>query len=239
MKRNFFLYFLAALFLQTSPSIQAYEGFSLAKKKMYKDVYSNSGKTFYANCNFFRKKVDLDSCYLSNSFSKKESSRSLRTEAEHVIPSSWMYRSNGEFRVCYKQAKALGENKRDYCVKNDSEFKKAHNDLVNLRPAVGAINLIRLNKPFSENLSGKNKRTFNGDGKSVTITSRIIIPPKSIRGDIARIAFYMYKSYGVKITDRQKSLFLKWNKEDPVSEEERQLNKRIVKAQGWGNSFVK
>ena len=34
----------------------------------------------------------------------------------------------------------------------------AHNDLINLRPAVGAVNAARSNKPFAETLSGKKKQ---------------------------------------------------------------------------------
>jgi len=51
------------------------------------------------------------------------------------------------------------------------------------------------------------------------------VPDISIRGDIARVAFYMRDTYGVTYSKRQASLFNEWDKQDAVSEDEVLLNK--------------
>ena len=205
--------------------------FNKAKNKLYKSVFSNQGETFYAGCSWQKRKVDLTSCNLQNSFSTKELKRAKRTEAEHVIPASWLYKRNGKFRQCYLDAKAANTSARKYCQKNDSEYRNAHNDLVNLRPAVGAINAARSNKPFAEKLSGKRETTYRGNGKSITISSRVVIPNSAIRGDIARIALYMQRTYGATYSKRQLKLFSKWNLEDLVSDEEILLARKINRIQ--------
>jgi deoxyribonuclease-1 len=210
---------------------QISSSFSKAKQKLYKLVYQNQGETFYVNCSWQKKKVDLTSCNLQNSFSTKESKRAKRTEAEHVIPASWLYKKNGKFRQCYLDAKAQRTSARKHCQRNDEEYRSAHNDLVNLRPAVGAINAARSNKPFAEKLSGKRETTYRGNRKNITISSRVVIPDVKIRGDVARIALYMQRTYGATYSKRQKELFSKWNLEDPVSNQEVDLAKKINQLQ--------
>lgn len=212
--------------------------FSKAKSKLYKQVYDNKGQTFYVNCDWAKKKVDLESCNLQNSFPKSQSKRSKRTEAEHIIPASWMYRKDGKYRQCYIEAKKIKESPRDHCQDVDPDYNQAHNDLVNLRPAVGSINGYRSNKPFANEISGKKERTFKGNGKKIVITSRLIVPDPSIRGDIARVAFYMRDTYGVTYSKRQAKLFEQWHQADRLSDEEVKLNKRIIKAQGQGNPYA-
>ena len=212
--------------------------FSKAKSNLYKKVYPNLGLTFYTNCEWSKKKVDLESCGLQNSFPKKQINRASRTEAEHIIPASWMLKKNKQERFCVSESKENKDSPREYCQKHDKDFRNAHNDLVNLRPSVGQINANRSNKPFSDSLSGKDPVTYRGNGKTFKVSSRVAIPDKSIRGDIARVAFYMRDKYGVSYSKRQTKLFNEWNKQDPVSSEEVALNKRILKVQGVGNNFV-
>lgn len=202
--------------------------FSKAKKNLYQKVYGNSGLTFYTNCLWSKKKVDLESCNLQDSFAKKHMKRASRTEVEHIIPASWMYKKNGKWRECYLEAKQKGVNKRKYCQKTDKDYRNAHNDLMNLVPAIGQLNDMRSNKPFAEKLSGKIKQTFRGNGKVLALSSRVAIPDHSIRGDIARVAFYMQKSYGVTFSKRQLGLFEKWNEEDPISPEELNRTRKIT-----------
>lgn len=208
-----------------------YSSFSKAKKAMYTKVYKNEGKTFYTNCDWSKKKVNLESCGLQDSFPKKYLKRAKRTEAEHIIPASWMYKKNGKWRQCYLDAKQKGVSQRKYCQEHDVDYRNAHNDLVNLVPAVGQLNGMRSNKPFAEKVSGKKEQTFNGDGKKLVLTSRVAIPDSSIRGDIARIAFYMSDRYGVNYSKRQKSLFVRWNLEDPVDSRETSRLLQINKIQ--------
>lgn len=205
--------------------------FTTAKNKIYKKIYNNSGETVYCNCDWSNRKTDLSSCGLQSFFPKKQSKRAKRTEMEHIIPASWMLKVGYDYRQCAKDAKALGESSRDYCQKHDINYKQAHNDMVNLKPSVGQINADRSNKPYVDSISG-NKKTYGQC--PIEIGSRGMVPPANMKGDIARIAYYMSEKYGVTYSKRQMAVFAEWDKKDPVSQEEVDLNKKIFSIQGYG-----
>ncbi|WP_157833756.1 endonuclease [Hydrogenovibrio kuenenii] len=221
--------------------------FSKAKEMLYTQVYPSHGYTIYTGCPWHitkgnKKVVDLEACGLANAFPKKQMKRAQRVEAEHVIPASWFLKKNGQWRQCAIDAKQHHKNARKYCQKHDPEYRRAHNDLVNLFPSVGQINADRSNKPYAEALSGNKEKTFRGqgeNGRTIVITSRVAIPPKEIRGDVARIAFYYERTYGLKLSKRQNELFEQWSKIDPVSQEELARNDKIKRVQGWSNPLQK
>lgn len=222
---------LLIMLVSISLSATATPNFSKAKKNMYSRVFNNTGKTLYCGCKWSHKKVDLSSCGLDGYFPKKYRKRANRTEAEHIIPASWMLKVNKKFRQCVIDAKENNQSPRKYCQKHDGDYKKAHNDLVNLYPTVGQINANRSNKPFLDTL----KTTKNSYGKcSAESGSRGFVPPDSRKGDIARIAFYMSRTYGVVYSKRQLSLFEEWDRLDPVSDEERNHNMKVINTQGYG-----
>jgi len=222
---------IIAFLLLATFSTQAAVGFSKAKKNLYKRVFDNSGTTLYCGCKWKNKKVDLASCGLQNYYPKKYLKRSKRTEAEHIIPASWMLKVSKKYRQCANDAKLLKKNKRDYCRKHDADYKKAHNDLVNLWPAVGQINANRSNKPYVDQVATV-KESYR-KCKAVS-GSRGFVPPDHIKGDIARVGFYMSKTYGVVYSKRQQALFVKWDAQDPVTPEEIKHHQRVIKVQGFG-----
>ena len=225
---------IISLFISLTLQVMAKEsifGFDTAKRKLYRNVYQNWGETFYCSCNWYNKKIDLQSCGLQSYFPKKQHKRSSRTEAEHIIPASWILKVDGKYRQCVVDAKKEGEIARKYCRKHDKSYKQAHNDLVNLYPSVGAVNAYRSNKPFFDLAYNKSK---NYGRCNIAISSRVIVPPSHKKGDIARIATYMRKKYGVTYSKRQRLLFDEWNVLDPISKEEVELNIHVIKAQGYG-----
>lgn len=221
---------LVALSLPASASTKVVS-FTTAKNKLYSKVFNNSGETLYCGCDWSNRKTDLNSCGLQSYFPKKQRKRSLRTEAEHAIAASWLLKVNGKLRQCAIDSKKVKDSAREYCQKHDLDYKQAHNDLVNLFPAVGQINADRSNKPFVDIAKTKVKTYGKCD---IQIGSRGIVPPKNKQGDIARIAFYMSEKYGVTYSKRQVKLFEQWNNQDPISAQERAHNKRVVKVQGFG-----
>lgn len=233
-----------AIIFSSQAQAQGMSSFSKSKKVLYSKIYPGSGKTIYTNCHWYKthgnkKIIDLESCGLQNAFPKRQMKRAKRVEAEHVIPASWGYKNNGFWRSCaIDKNRPRGVSRRKYCQDVDPGFKKLHNDLIGLFPSVGQINADRSNKPYSSVKNGSKPHTFRGNGKEITITSRVAVPPKEMRGDIARIAFFYQKEYGVTMNQRQKSDYLAWDKADPISSEEIARNNRIKKAQGWGNYFV-
>lgn len=222
-----------------------FTSFDRAKKALYTQVYPSRGFTVYTGCAWHiknnKKVVDLESCGLQDAFPKKQMARAKRLEAEHVLPASWMLKKNGKWRPCVAEAKQKGEKPREYCQDHDPEYNEAHNSLLNLFPSVGQINGDRSNKPYAESISGGDVKTYRGQGehgRTITITSRVAIPPKKMRGDFARIAFYYESKFGVELNARQKEMFAKWDREDPVSAEEIDRNRRIKRVTGIGNPFV-
>ena len=87
-----------------------------------------------------------------------------------------MPKVNNKKRQCVIDSKVSKDSPREYCKKHDLDYKQAHNDLVNLYPAVGQINADRSNKPFVDIVKNKVK-TY---GKCyIQIGSRGVIPPKN------------------------------------------------------------
>ncbi|WP_300433877.1 Ig-like domain-containing protein [Christiangramia sp.] len=101
-------------------------------------------------------------------------------------------------------------------------------DLHLLRVADAEINSERLNYPFTD-----------GSGEYKLIDGDKWFPGDDWRGDVARIIMYVNLSYGDSFTEvGNLELFLKWNREDPVSAFELQRNNVIENAQGNRNPFI-
>lgn len=118
-------------------------------------------------------------------------------------------------------------------------------DAHNLRSADVDWNGVRGNKKFAE-----------GSGNSRELTKDTWFPGEEWKGDVARMMMYMYVRYGeqclpskIGVGNTQKTpdgmidLFLKWHKEDPVSDMERRRNEyhgntKNEFAQGNRNPFI-
>lgn len=221
---TFFLLFSLA---SAQDELPAYEelvpdtpSWTTARKRMYA-VDNNT--TLYCGCTYEDKVPDLSSCGLEGNTGL----RWERTEAEHVVPVSVF----GQTRSCWE------EGGRTHCLKVDKVFYAAHNDLHNITPAVGQLNAYRGNKPVG--LVADEPREYGTCDFEVDEESDRIEPRPEVRGDIARIYFYMEWMYGVRISDGQRRLLMHWHQTDPVSDWERERDEAIKKQQGNGNPFVR
>ena len=121
--------------------------------------------------------------------------------------------------------------------KVNMEYRYMQADMYNLVPAIGQINALRSNYSYSM-IPGEPRQFGACD---MEIEDRKAEPRPEIRGDIARIYFYMNDSYpghGV-ISKKNRKLFEAWAKEDPVDDWERERCRRIEAIQGNHNRFVK
>lgn len=119
-------------------------------------------------------------------------------------------------------------------------------DLHNLRAITRSVNSSRGDRFFQD-----------GEGDHATVTGGGYYPGDDDRGDVARILFYMATMYEflILIDDEvllnetipyelegarmgRLSLLLKWHKEDPVDDFERNRNQVIYEAQGNRNPFI-
>lgn len=214
---------------------EAISNFRDAKELLAK-IYGASNKTFYCNSSYSGNYVDLESCGVKIS---KYIKRSKRIEWEHIVPAENFGRSFSEWRDGHSKCKNKSKSyKGRRCAsKVSGEFRRMEADLYNLVPAVGSINAARSNYSFAEDLNVFAPQFGKCDLK---IINRKVEPQDNIKGDIARIFFYMDSAYpnrGILGKQRRKLMEI-WDKMDPVTLEECQINKKKKRIQGNDNPFV-
>ncbi len=198
-------------------------------------MFADNRADFYCGCPFDAAgEPDLAACGYEV---QGNGERARRIEAEHVVPAYWI----GHTRTCWREpictdGRGRPFKGRDCCEDIDPVFRAAHNDLHNLWPSIGEVNAERSNFRFGV-LSGE-PRDYGRCDFEVDRETRRVEPRPEIRGDIARISFYLERTYGVPVSDAQRRLFEVWNKEDPPDAWERERNERIRRIQGRGNPFV-
>jgi endonuclease I len=126
--------------------------------------------------------------------------------------------------------------------------KPASTDIHHLRPVDRSVNTARSNKYFGEGGSQHSEAT------GCYYTSNTWEPRDAVKGDIARMLFYMavrYEGYNgnpdLELNDRvsssgpnigKLSALLEWHKKDPVDDFERKRNQVIFDIQGNRNPFI-
>lgn len=213
--------------------------FTAAKKALYEQVYADHRVTFYCGCAYAAdRRIDLASCGLQALADKP---RAQRIEAEHIFPAAQF----GNFRPCWRNPSAFpacvkGSGKtvsgRECCQRVDPLFEAAHNDLFNLVPAVGEVNGQR--QDYNWGMIPGEQREFGSCDFEVDSGIRRVEPSEAIRGDIARVMFYMADTYGFNLSRPDEPLFNAWSRQDPPDAWEQTRNQRIKAIQGQGNRFV-
>ncbi len=201
-------------------------------KRVLKSLYGQ-GKDFYCDCDYDLKSkqvIDPSSCGF-----KAHSSRGRRIEWEHVVPASIYGRKIKSWSEGDAACVDHGQMKRGRnCAREVSNvFRQMEADLYNLRPAVGELNRARANFSFGE-VAGE-ARAFGAC--DFEVKNQLVEPRPAVRGDIARIYFYMdsrYPGFGI-LPAEQIALFEAWHREDPLDEEEIQRLEALEDVQG--NSF--
>lgn len=128
-----------------------------------------------------------------------------------------------------------------------SKFSKAFpaelqkSDLHHLFPSEMHANSTRNNHPFAELAKGKYTSANCQDSRIGTPQESNVTsfePPKEHRGNVARAMTYFSVRYKMSIDSVQMKYFTKWNEEDPVDNDERERNEKILSIQGNRNPFV-
>lgn len=211
--------------------------FSKSKKVLLKKVYFDNQKTFYCNNPYKQQKInkkyktliisDKNLYSPRNKYYKsgKINTRAKRVEWEHVMPAYNFGR----------QLKCWQNGGRKACKKNKL-FKKMEADMHNLVPAIGEVNGNRSNFRFA---AGNPKVGQYGKcNVEVDFKNKKAYISDEIKGDVARIYFYMSEKYNVKLSKRDIKMFKIWDKNDPVSKWEKIKNQRVYKLQGNKNRFI-
>jgi deoxyribonuclease I len=196
-------------------------------KRLAQQIYAPYATSFYCDCdiNWQGKKGSADFSRCGYQV-RKNAQRANRIEWEHVMPAHHF----GHQRQCWQNGG------RKNCVKTDSVFQAMEADLYNLKPAIGEVNSDRSNYRF-----GVLPGTASQHGAcpvKVDFKQQVFEPAPAVRGDIARIYFYMADKYNLSLSRAQQQLFIAWHKQDPVSQTEQDLNQHIAREMGHDNPFV-
>lgn len=206
-------------------------------KVSLKQIYASNERTFYCDCaiNWVGRsggRVDHTSCgfevYSPRGLpSEATLARAARSEVEHIIPISWV----GKQLTCWQQGG------RKNCQATDPLFNKIEGDLFNLTYAVGQINGLRSDLPFGM-VTEYTPAQFGQCDIKIDTKNRKVQPKASIRGDIARVAFYMADRYNLRLSRQDQQLYLAWHQQDPVSPLELERHQRTAQLTGRTNPFV-
>ena len=233
------LKFFFIILILTNSSLKAknnkIEKFSDSKFFLY-SLHKFNKRTFYCNCIYEEKRPIFSSCGYKVF---KNYKRASRIEWEHVVPASRFGKNFSSWKFghqsCKKKNGKLFKGRK--CArKKNLQYRLIESDLYNLQPVIGEINQVRNNYRMSI-IEGE-KRLF-GDC-DFEIKKKVVEPSEKVRGNIARIYFYMSIEYPkfIKLTPRELIMFKKWDLNDPVDKWECHLSKKIQKTQGNVNRII-
>ena len=138
-------------------------------------------------------------------------------------------------------------------------------DLFHVYPTDARVNNFRSNNPYGEvngatgtgitNNTGNHARGKVGSNTFSGYTGKVYEPDDEFKGDFARTYFYMVARYRdraldssegsavftsnkTNLTDYAKNLFLKWHRQDPVSQKEIDRNEAVYGIQKNRNPFI-
>lgn len=188
-----------------------------------------SGNEVYCGCRYqldSKDRIDEQSCGF-----RGHGARAHRIEWEHVVPASHFGRQFSEWTEghpdCLKKGRP--EKGRSCARKVSEEFRSMEANLFNLLPALGELNAVRSNLEYGE-VPGE-RRNFGAC--DFEISRHFAEPRLEIRGDLARIYFFMdsrYPRFGILNAKNLKTLEA-WDRLDPIDEKERERISLIEKAQ--------
>lgn len=197
---------------------------------------SGAGKTwsgFYQtdryNGNQVRDRYSYGTFYFPANSSASSTSAPSGMNIEHSFPKSWWGKTDNQ----------------------------AYKDLFNLMPCEVSINTAKSNYAMGvvTTVKTSNGCTKVGTGRAGSKTANLWEPADEWKGDFARSYFYMVTAYsyltwtgeGLTMLEQDEwptlqpwayELFVKWNRQDPVDEIERQRNEAVYAIQGNRNPFV-
>jgi deoxyribonuclease-1 len=169
-------------------------------------------------------------------------------DPEQILEDSFwgnLYRDGGETFFCNKAFKKktplISESYiypqsaiREYlqcgttrqCMRDNDRYRNIMSDLHNIVTANAYFEFKRNNTIF-----GILDTSVDADKCGTRKKLHVIEPPEHLKGDIARIIFYMHDRYGLPIIGNRSDLE-RWNQADPVSENELKRDAAVKQIQG-------
>lgn len=198
------------------------------RQQVYHDQNLSDQGSLYCGCQWqwtgaSGGRVDLASCGYKV---RRQPNRAQRIEWEHVVP-AWVM---GHQRQCWQ------EGGRRHCASNDPFFERMEANMHNLVPSIGEVNGDRSNYSFGV-LPGTAGQHGQCDVR-VSFGERTLEPRNTVKGLIARTYFYIHDRYDLTMSRKQQQLLLSWHRQFPVTDWERERDRRIAAVMGHHNPFV-
>ncbi|MBB3048979.1 deoxyribonuclease-1 [Litorivivens lipolytica] len=125
---------------------------------------------------------------------------------------------------------------RKNCTANDPVFEIMEADLHNLVPAVGEVNGDRSNYSMAEIPDAAPQ--YGACDAETDFKGRKFEPRDEVKGQVARIYFYMADRYNLRLSKKDQRLFMAWDRMYPVTAWERERDRRVARRMGHSNPFV-
>lgn len=207
---------------EAAPVVQV-TNFQKAKNDLKKIFNKPDLRTeFYCGCSYNEHwELDLNGCGYKI---RKNADRAKRIEWEHVVPAAFF----GRAQSCWRDGGRKG------CEKTAAQFNNFEGDLHNLRPSIGEVNGDRSDRMYAEvsikSPYGKCDFRLGPDGTAE--------PRDAVKGQAARVWFYMADKHGFEIPEPYRALYVSWAQKFPVTDQERRINDAIKAVQGDSNTYI-
>lgn len=157
---------------------------------------------------------------------RRDSMRANRIEIEHIVPASNLALG----MACW------AKGGRTNCEGGDRIYNAMAGNLFNLSPSIGEVNADRNNLKMGEVLGHDHQ--YGQCESKVDFAARVFEPRDAVKGLVARTYFFMYDYYNLNMSKQQQQLFMAWDKQFPVTPDERERESRIAQVMGYHNEFV-
>lgn len=206
-------YFLTLLIITNAPANELLDSENL-KNQLYKLVFSSHRPINYKNANeIIFTKIDNHKGAVCSVYSSKNC---LSTT---IVPSPKI------MNIEHTWPQSEGAN------------GEAKSDLHHLFPVESSVNSIRSSLPFCEVQTVKWTNDVSKRGLSL-FNEHCFEPPAEHAGNVARALFYFAIRYQKRIDQNQEYFLRRWDKLDPVDQDEFQRNQSIKGIQGNSNPFI-
>lgn len=196
--------------------------------------------------NMFKMILITLSCLLSSSFAT--------ADYKSIINQTFwgeIYKNGGETFFCKKSFSKKtpllavshiypNSQVRDYlqcgtkrqCLRSNERYVQIISDLHNIVPSDSYFEFKRKGAIF-----GSLDESIEANSCGIRKKLHIIEPPDELKGDIARVLFYMRAHYELPLRTHI-SLLKQWHELDPPSQEEVARNELVTQYQGHENEFI-
>ena len=137
----------------------------------------------------------------------------------HIYPGNWI-------------SEHLGCRSERTCLRTNPDYEVIISDMHNMVP-IEAYHYFKIKGSVFGSLDDSLEVGECGVRKRL----HLIDPPDNVKGDVARIYFYMHHKYQLPLNSNY-AFMKEWHRSDPPSADEKAKNSRIKQAQGNANPFI-